>query len=159
MSLTPARLRRLTKHRRRLERLQEQQFAVARQATLQREHAVATARQAHNPALGTGAVADKPVDLTLLGSASAYLVRTNRTIAAREAALRQSRIAEEAVLETLLEKRRDRKATETLLDARLAADRRRREHVEARRIDESATRNWQRAKDLPISPPWEGAST
>jgi len=94
----------------------------------------------------------------VLGSASAYLVRTKRAIAAREAALRQSRIAEDAVRETLLDRRRDRKASETLLDARLAAGRRRREQVEARRIDESAASNWQRAGDRLLSPPSEGAS-
>jgi hypothetical protein len=158
MSLTPARLRRITRHRRRLERLQEQQFALARQATVERERAAAAAVQAHAAALDEGGQACGPVDLALLGSASAYLVRTRRTIAAREAALRQSRVAEEAVRETLLDRRRDRKATETLLDARLADDRRRREQMEARRIDESATHNWQRAKDLLLSPPWEGAS-
>lgn len=158
MSLTPARLRRITRHRRRIERLQEQQFAIARQATAERERAAEAALRAHAAALDERGEARGLVDPAVLGSASAYLVRTKRAIAAREAALRQSRIAEDAVRETLLDRRRDRKASETLLDARLAAGRRRREQVEARRIDESAASNWQRAGDRLLSPPSEGAS-
>jgi flagellar biosynthesis chaperone FliJ len=157
MSLSAQRLRRITKHRHRLERMQEQQFAVARKATATRAVALQESVDELTAALAAGGAVAGQLDPALLAAGSAHLVRTKKAIAAKEAALRQSRLVEQAELDELLERRRDRKATESLLESRLVAARTDREQAEARRIDESATRNWQRGRSSRPPTAWEGA--
>ncbi|MBI2767317.1 MAG: flagellar export protein FliJ [Chloroflexi bacterium] len=142
MTMTPARLKRLVAYRERLERLQEQEVAAALRHEALRERALAASRDARDAVFGAGAPGSGPIDPAELHAAAGYLRRMEREIAAREAAVAASRIevAEERGL--LMERSRDRKAMETLLEHRLAGERLARNRADLRRLDDIATRRW-----------------
>ncbi len=142
MTMTPERLRRLVKYRERLERLQELQLAAARRRRVERERALGESRDQRANLLDAGPPTSGPVAPEDLWLATIYLARVDREIGAREAALAHS-IAEVArEREQLLEKRRHRRAMETLLERREADERLHFGRTEIKRIDEMAARRW-----------------
>lgn len=144
MSLTPQRLQRLVKHRERLERLQEQELAKAQRLYFVRLQALESARADRERFLDAGPPGHGVVDLPGLLSGGDYRQRVEREIGARSAALAYSDedVAEERA--ALLERRRDRKAMEALLDHRLEDERLREQRAEHKRIDEVAVTRWRR---------------
>ena len=142
MSLTPQRLRRLVRYRERLERLQELELAAAQRLYQARLSALESAQDERERALDEGVAASGPVDTHDLLARIDYLRRAEREIGARRAALAHSAddVAEERGV--LLERRRDRKAMEVLLDRRLEEDRVQARRDETRRIDEVAVTRW-----------------
>ncbi|MGE5501454.1 MAG: flagellar export protein FliJ [Ignavibacteriales bacterium] len=96
------------------------------------------------------------IDLAELAAASAAAVRFGREADARAAALQHSAervMAERAVL---LERRRDRKAMETLLDHRREEERVARNRAERKRLDELAGIRWQANNSAHSGgPPWD----
>lgn len=145
MSLTPQRLKRLVRYRERLERLQELELAQAMRLYNVRLGALEAAVGDRERALDAGTPATGNVDVAGLLSGIDYLRRASREISAKQAALAHSEndVAEER--ESLLGRRRDRKAMETLLDHRLEQDRVDGLRAETRRIDELAITRWKRA--------------
>jgi flagellar export protein FliJ len=142
MTLTPERLQRLVKHRERLERLQEIQLGQAQRKRVERQRALDDSRRQRHQLLDSGPPASGAVDPDDLWSANVYLGRLDREIGARQAALAHS-IDEVAVeRERLLERRRDRRAVETLLERRQEEEHLRRSRADIKRIDELATRRW-----------------
>ena len=144
MTLTPPRLRRLVKHRERLERLQEQELAEALRLYRRREDSLNESLGNREALLGAGRPGAGPVDIAGLHSELAYLRRVDREVVARRAALQHSAAGVEEERSELLTRRRDRKAIETLLDRRLEQERIERNRAELRLIDELATTRWRR---------------
>lgn len=142
MPLTPQRLRRLVKHRERLERLQEQELAEAQRLYHIRARALAEATEQRERFLDAGPPHRGPISLADLLAGTEFLRRVERDIAARRAALATSEldVAEERAL--LLARRRDRKAMETLLDRRLDEERIAANRADIKRIDELASVRW-----------------
>ncbi len=147
MTLTPQRLRRLVKHRERLERLQEQELAEALRHFRRREDALHESLGNREALLDFGR-SSGTVDVASLHAELAYLRRVDREILARRAALQHSANDVEEERSELLARRRDRKAIETLLDRRLEEERIERNRAELRFIDELATTRWRRP-DIP----------
>lgn len=147
MSLTPQRLRRLVRYRERLERLQEMELASAQRLYHVRLDALEAAHGDCERTLDQPVPRVGPVDTAELMSRVDYLGRAKREISARQAALAHSEddVSEERA--ALLDKRRDRKAMEALLDHRLAADRLEANRAETRRIDEMAVTRWRPRED------------
>lgn len=143
MTLTPQRLRRLVKHRERLERLQEQELAEALRHYRRREDALSESLGNREALLDLGR-SPGTVDVAGLHAELAYLRRVDREILARRAALQHSANDVEEERSELLGRRRDRKAIETLLDHRLEEERIERNRAELRFIDELATTRWRR---------------
>ena len=141
MTLTPQRLKRLVKQRERLEKLQEGELAEALRLYRRREDALNESLGNREQLMETAA-ADGPLDMADFLAAAAYLRRVDREIGARRSALEHSEndVAEER--NELLERRRDRKAMEALLDKRLEEERVERTRAEMRLIDELATTRW-----------------
>lgn len=141
MTMTPERLRRLVKHRDRLERLQQLRLAGAQRKRAERERALADSR-GRRVALLDAELPTGPVDIDSLVSGAVHLVALDREIDARQAAVAHS--DGEVALErgNLLERRRDLKAVETLLDRRLEEQRALEMRAEAKRIDELAAQRW-----------------
>jgi flagellar export protein FliJ len=144
MTLTPHRLKRLVKHRERLERLQEQELAEAQRLHRRREDALNESIGNREMLLDGGRPDAGAVDLAALDAELAYLRRVDREIVARGAALQHSANDVEQERTELLSRRRDRKAIETLLDRRLEEERIARNRAELRFIDELATTRWRR---------------
>lgn len=142
MTLTPERLRRLVKYRERLERLQELELAAAQRRRVERERALGESRRQRSDLLDAGPPASGSVDPEDLWSGTVYLARLDREINARVAALAHSLDEVAGEREQLLEKRRDRRAMETLLEHGEAGERLRRGRAETKRIDELAVRRW-----------------
>lgn len=142
MSLTPQRLRRLVRYRERLERLQEMELASAQRLYQVRREALDAATGDRERTLDIAVPAQGAVNTADLMSRVDYLGRAQREIGARQAALAHSEddVAEERA--ALLEKRRDRKAMEALLEHRLEAGRIEANRAELRRIDEMAVTRW-----------------
>ncbi len=147
MTLTPQRLRRLVRHRERLERLQEQELAEALRHFRRREDALYESLGNREALLDLGR-SSGTVDVASLHAELAYLRRVDREILARRAALQHSANDVEEERAELLGRRRDRKAIETLLDRRLEEERIERNRAELRFIDELATTRWRRP-DIP----------
>ncbi len=144
MTLTPQRLKRLVKHRERLERLQEQELAEALRLYRRREEALneslgnrAALLDIKRPATGALDPADLQAEL-------AYLRRVDREILARRSALQHSANDVDEERTELLGRRRDRKAMEALLDHRLEEERLARNRAERALIDELAATRWHR---------------
>ncbi len=142
MTLTPKRLQRLVKHRERLERVQQQQLAEVRQQHQRRERALADTEARREQALGAGAPSGGPVDPGERAAADAYVVRLKREAGARRAALGHSAEAVERERRALMERRRDVRAIEALLDRHLRDEQLLRTRKEAQRLDETAARRW-----------------
>src|SRR5512135_1291903 len=130
MTLSPQRLRRLVKQRERLEQLQEKELAAARRLHAVRLEALNDAASRRDRYLDAPVPARGPLDIEHLAVGAGYLLRVEREIDARRAAVTHSEadVAEE--LTEMLARRRDRKAMETLLDHRLEDER-----VERNRAD------------------------
>lgn len=141
MPLSPRRLKRLVRHRERLEHLQERQFGAAlavearRRAALEESHFNREQLLRHGESGG-------PVDVAGSLAAAEYLRRLDREIAARWAALAHSHEEVDDERAALLDRRRDRKSVETLLDRRLEEQRIEAARAELRRLDELATARW-----------------
>jgi flagellar export protein FliJ len=142
MTLTPPRLRRLVTHRERLERLQELELAEAQRLRLVRQQALEESHASRTRLLDAGVPAHGPVEPADLASNTDYLLRVQREIRARAAAVAHSddEVAEER--EVLLSRRRDRKAMEALLDSRVEEERIARNRADIKRIDELAVNRW-----------------
>ncbi len=82
----------------------------------------------------------EPTDLIC---GAAYMLRVERDIGARRAAVAHSEDDVAAEREELLARRRDRKAMETLLEHRLEEERIARNRADIKRIDELAVNRWQ----------------
>ncbi len=141
MPLSSKRLRRLIRQRELLERLQQRELAEAIALRNRRAAALAEARTSRELLLQAGPQPG-PVDVTDRIAAAAYLVRIERDIAARDAALAHSEedVAEERA--ALMERRRDRRAFELLLERRHAAERLERDRTLARQLDELVAARW-----------------
>lgn len=144
MTLTPQRLRRLVKHRERLERLQEQELAEALRLHRRREEALDESLGNREALLDVGRSGSGAIDVGGLQAELAYLRRVDREILSRRAALQHSANDVEEERTELLGRRRDRKAIETLLDRRLEEERIEANRAELRLIDELATTRWRR---------------
>lgn len=142
MTLSSKRLQRLVKHRERLERLQEQQFAEVRHQHLRRERALAETEARREAVLDAGAPSRGAVDPSERAAADAYLVRLKRETGARKAALGHSAETVERERGALMERRRDVRAIELLLEHRVEAGRLRQARREASGLDETAARQW-----------------
>jgi flagellar export protein FliJ len=151
MSLPPKRLKRLIRQRDLLERLQRRELAEAIRLRDRRAHALGEAHASRDQLLQPAAPG-RPVDIADLLAGAAYLRRLNRDIAARQAALHHSEedVAEERAL--LLERRRDRRALELLLERRQAEERLRLARATARQLDDLVAARWRTA-----TPPREDA--
>jgi flagellar export protein FliJ len=139
-------LKRLVSYRERLERLQEHELARAMQTMAAREQALAEKQLLRREYLAS-TVSRGRIDPVELASGAAYHQRLERDIEARTAALQHSAglVAEERV--RVLERRRDRKAMEALLERRIAADRLEHNRAAVAAIDEAAITRWQAASD------------
>lgn len=143
MALTPERLKRLVKHREQLERSQKLCLAEAQRRRSQREAMLAASLVDRDSFLDSGAAVGA-VDWTVLAAGTAYVLRLNRDIVARSAGLRHSDDEVEGERLRLLERRRNVKAMEALLDRRIEEERVRRNREEGKRLDEQAGIRWLR---------------
>lgn len=150
MALTQERLKRLVRHREQLERAQQLSLADAQRRRGQRAAILAASVTDHATFLDSGALVG-PVDWTILAAGEAYVVRLNRDIAAQAAALRHSDEEVEAERLGLLERRRDVKAMEALLDRRIEEERVQGNRQESKRLDEQAGIRWLRRSGVSIS--------
>ena len=143
MPLTPDRLRRLVRQREQLETLQEGRLGKALGQKAERELAVRESQSARaNHLIEARGSGSGPVDPLLLAAGSAYTVRLDRDIAARKAALAHSETDVDVERDRLLDRRRDRRAMETLLEKWLAERKLTLNRMQAKRIDEQATVRW-----------------
>ncbi len=145
MTLTPQRLRRLVKQRERLEKLQEGELAEAMRLYRRREDALNESIGNREALLDT-AFGGNALDVADLLAAGDYLGRVDREISARSAALQHSASDVEEERAELMDRRRDRRAMETLLERRLEEERIERARAEMRLIDELATTRWRPAR-------------
>jgi len=143
MPLTPDRLRRLVRQREQLETLQEGRLGKALGQKAHRELAVRESQSTRAAffveARGSG---EGEVDPMLLAAGRAYTLRLDREIAARKAALAHSETDVEIERDRLLDRRRDRRAMETLLEKWLADRKIAINRSQAKRLDEQATVRW-----------------
>ncbi len=151
MPLTAKRLKRLTAYRERLEKLQEQELAKVVASRQARIDALARSQADRHAALVTRSDRGE-IDPTLLDATQRYLVRMSREVSAREAALRHSDAEVAAEREFLLERSRDRKAMESLLDRRVAIERADARRLEAIALDEVAVTRWQTGRNEGATP-------
>lgn len=143
MALTPDRLKRLVRHREQLENAQQLSLADAQRRRSHRAAILSGSLTDHRTFLGSGAPVGS-VDWTILAAGEAYVVRLNRDIAAQTAALRHSDDEVAAERLRLLQRRRDVKAMEALLDRRIEEERLHRNRQESKRLDEQAGIRWLR---------------
>ncbi len=138
------RLRRLASYRSRLERQQEMRLANARRETLQREELLQDARGRLDSMLTLGVANRGEIDPVELHAGSRYLVRVGREISTRQSALNHYRERESAEREEVLERRRERRAMESLLEGELAREALEARRDEATKLDEQAAKSWWR---------------
>ncbi|MFN0147159.1 MAG: flagellar export protein FliJ [Dehalococcoidia bacterium] len=143
MALTPNRLKKLVTYRERLEKLQERELALTAQRQAERQRAVDAALDARGQFLDEPAALG-PLDPVLRAAGGAYLGRVDREIEARYAALAHSRVEVAGERAKLLDRRRDRKAMEALLDAARAQLRHEHQRAEMAALDEQAGSRWLR---------------
>jgi flagellar export protein FliJ len=144
MSLSAARLKRLVRYRAQVERIQEQRLGQAIRAHAERVARVAEARDERAAALAH----EVGCDATELQTLIDYLVRIGREIAARTAAAAHAATVVESERTLLLEKSRDRKAIESMLEHRLDLDRRKRQRLETKRLDDVAGQRWRMGEEV-----------
>jgi len=133
------------KQRERLEKLQEGELAEAMRLYRRREDALNESIGNREALLDT-AFGGNALDIADLLAAGDYLGRVDREIAARRAALQHSASDVEEERAELMDRRRDRRAMETLLERRLEEERIERTRAEMRLIDELATTRWRPAR-------------
>jgi flagellar export protein FliJ len=147
MALTPERLKRLVRHREQLERTQQIHLAEAQRRRAQRAGVLAASVSGRAAFLDSGPVVGT-VDWSLLAAGEAYIVRLNRDIAAQAAALHHSDEEVECERIQLLQRRRDVKAMEALLDRRVEEERIQRNRRDSKRLDEQAGIRWLRRNSV-----------
>ncbi len=141
MPLTPERLHRLVRQRQQLESLQEGRLGKALQREGERRRALSDSQTERTRFFSQDGVRGL-VEPALLSSGSAYTVRLNREISARTAALANSTTEVEVERDRLLDRRRDRRAMETLLENREAALKLAASRAQAKQLDEQAAIRW-----------------
>ena len=145
MPLSAKRLKRILDHRERLERLQEGQLAAAARRRDERAAALKDTETRREEIFAAGAPAAGRLDALELHTNALAIIALEREALARSSALAHSEREVERERDVMLERRRDRKAMETLLDRRLEAERRERLRSEALRLDELAGIRWTQA--------------
>ncbi len=142
MTLSAKRLKRLARHRERLERLQEERLAEARQQHTRRARTLAETEARREDLYESGAPASGAIEPDEWSATGAYLLRLQREIGARRAALAHSAESVEVERRELMERRRGVKAIETLLDHQADEERLLASRADIKRIDELAGRRW-----------------
>lgn len=145
MALSAKRLKRILAHRERLERLQEVRLADANRRREERAVALQGARVRREEIFASGVPSSGRLDTGGLHANALAIVALEREILARTSALTHSDQEVAGERTELLERRRDRKAMETLLDRRLEMERSTRIRKEALRLDEQAGIRWVQA--------------
>lgn len=148
MPISSKRLERLIRQRTLAERLQRRELAQAIAFRDLRARALAEAQATHETLLATGPRTGT-IDIADLLATTAYLLRLERDIDTRRAALADSEedVAEERAV--LMERRRDRRALELLLQRRRAQEQLQRARAEQRRIDDLVAARWRPAQTAP----------
>ncbi|MBA4180993.1 MAG: flagellar export protein FliJ [Anaerolinea sp.] len=147
MTLSRQRLNRLVKQREQLERMQEQELAEARRLYAIRERTLRESEGQREATLDLGVPASGTIEPAELAASITFLGRVDREIGARRAALAHSAEDVAAERDELLNRRRDRKAMETLLGKRLSEERLAAKRAELKFIDEIASTRWVRPGD------------
>jgi flagellar export protein FliJ len=139
-------LKRLIRYRERLERLQEKELALRLRRQDERRAALAAVIDARRTLIEAPVVPPGRVQPGLLLAAEAYLQALGRHEGARRAALDLSaqEVADERA--RLLERRRDRRALEVVLERHLAAERLREGRDASRQLDEAGATRWLRGE-------------
>jgi flagellar export protein FliJ len=152
MALTPERLKRLVRHREQLERAQQLCLAEAQRRRVQRAAVLAASVSGRAAFLDSGPVVGT-VDWSVLAAGEAYILRLNRDIAAQAAALHHSDGEVEAERVQLLQRRRDVKAMEALLERRVEEERLQRNRLDSKRLDELGGIRWLRRDGIAAGQP------
>jgi len=142
MTLTSRRLRRLVAHRERLERLQAQALARELQREQVRRGALLSVERDREDFFAAGAPSRGPLEPAELLASAAYALRVEREIGTRRTALAHSEAAVAGERGTLMERRRELRAVETLLEKRVAEERSAALRQEMQRLDELAGQRW-----------------
>ncbi|MBI5947941.1 MAG: flagellar FliJ family protein [Chloroflexi bacterium] len=129
-------------HRERLERVQVQALGRELQREQTRREALLSVQGEREAFFAAGAPANGPLEPGELVAAAAYALRMEREIGARAAALAHSGAAVAVERGLLMERRRDLRAVETLLEKRVAAERDAARRQEMHRLDELAGQRW-----------------
>ncbi len=145
MTLSPVRLRRLVKHRKRLEQVEERSLTEALALGRARQAVLDLSIQQRVLALSPGNFAGPEVDLAARMSGRRYIERADRLITAQRSAVEHSGREADEARDRLLQRRRDRRALEALLDRELKEQSLRRERREAIHLDEVGASIWHRS--------------
>ncbi len=141
-----ARLERILRHRERLERLAEGEFAEARRLAAARRERLGAVESARRVLLTRGGPPPAgTVDHDVLQTEVAYRLLLLRRMEARRGALQAAEREEAARLDALLERRRARRAIEVVIERREERERKRRQRRERARLDEVAASRWWRS--------------
>ncbi len=141
------RIARLISYRERLERAAERSLAEARRAALVRAERLAATRSARETLLREGGPPPSgTVELELLVTGQAHGRQLLRLAEAQAAALAHAREQEGQRLAALLDRRRERRALELLLQRRRALWLREERRRAMERLDEFATVRWWRGR-------------
>ncbi len=145
MTLSPVRLRRLVKQRKRLEQIEERGLTEAMALGRARQAVLDMSIQERALALSPGNFVGPEVDLAARMAGRRYIERTDRLIAAQRSAVEHSGREADEARNRLLERRRDRRALEALLDREMKEASLRRERREAVHLDEIGASSWHRS--------------
>lgn len=145
MTLSPERLRRLVRHRKRLEQVEERGLTEAVALGRARQSVLDVSIQERALSLSPGNFVGPEVDLAARMGGRRYIERKDRLIAAQRSAVEHSEREADEARERLLQRRRDRRALEVLLDRELREASLRRERREANHLDEIGASSWHRA--------------
>lgn len=143
--MTAKRLLRLVAYRERLEGLQEAVLARAVQRQAERRAALAASASARATLIATE-VPEGTLDPFAFHIAGIYLRALDRQVEARQSALAHSDLEVQQERERLLERRRNRKAMDSLLQRRLAEAREERNRGAIAQLDEQARVRWLRSR-------------
>ncbi len=146
MTLTSRRLERLVAHRERLERIQAQALARELKAEQVRRDALLSVERDREAFFAAGAPSRGRLESGELLASAAYALRVEREIGARRTALAHSAAAVAGERGILMERRRDLRAVEILLEKRLAEERDAALRQEMHRLDELAGQRWLAAR-------------
>lgn len=145
MTLSPERLRRLVKQRKRLERIEERNLTEVLALGRARQAVLETSIQQRAYSLLPEHFAGSEVDVAARMTGRRHIERTDRLIAAQRSAIEHSRREADEARNRLLRRRRDRRALEALLDRGLKEESLRRERREAVHLDEVGASSWHRS--------------
>jgi flagellar export protein FliJ len=161
MSLTPQRLRKLVSYREQLEKAQEQVLGATLARRAERATEVELVRDERASLIATPAPSAGAFDPAEIEGLGTYVRRLDVEIIRREEALGRADDEVAAARETLLQRRQERRAMDSLLQQRLAAERLRERRRELHLLDDLGSRRWWDARgDTPASTPplWREAS-